>query len=270
MSPTPRSTQPAPSGRTKSGFTLIELLVVIAIIALLAAILFPVFARAREQARKTSCANNLKQLVLAAAQYSQDYDELVIPYSTTGGSGGVAFVWNRLVQPYVKSQQILTCPSQTANRNNGYAYNFPLGSAGKSLADVPNATLTPEFADANGRDNSNNPVTNSLQCLAFIIPTLAVPYHDGRRLAFPAEEPPTSANGWVGDRAGRIKADIHADGANYAFFDGHVKWLHYVRVDPAKINNVGPNGADYNGPPAQGLDYNADGVVGPNATSFWD
>ncbi|MDQ3814996.1 MAG: DUF1559 domain-containing protein, partial [Armatimonadota bacterium] len=126
----------APGKKRSLGFTLIELLVVIAIIALLAAILFPVFSRAREQARKTSCANNLKQVTLAAAQYSQDYDELVIPYSSTGGSGGVAFVWNRLLQPYLKSQQVLTCPSNPTTRNNGYAYNFPLGGAGKALADI--------------------------------------------------------------------------------------------------------------------------------------
>ena len=71
---------------TRRGFTLIELLVVIAIIALLAAILFPVFARARENARKSSCANNLKQIALGWTQYSQDYDELIVPYTLSGGS----------------------------------------------------------------------------------------------------------------------------------------------------------------------------------------
>src|SRR3982750_643928 len=89
----------------KKGFTLIELLVVIAIIALLAAILFPVFARARENARKTSCQNNLKQIVLAWQQYTQDWDEQTIPISTTGASTGTAFVWNQLIQPYLKSKQ---------------------------------------------------------------------------------------------------------------------------------------------------------------------
>jgi prepilin-type N-terminal cleavage/methylation domain-containing protein/prepilin-type processing-associated H-X9-DG protein len=115
----------------RRGFTLIELLVVIAIIALLAAILFPVFARARENARKTSCSNNLKQIALGAQQYSQDYDEKVV--SSWGGSngggvdncsayqaepqnGGNCPLWMGLILPYTKSVQIYQCPS--ANRLN--------------------------------------------------------------------------------------------------------------------------------------------------------
>jgi prepilin-type N-terminal cleavage/methylation domain-containing protein/prepilin-type processing-associated H-X9-DG protein len=98
----------------KSGFTLIELLVVIAIIALLAAILFPVFGRARENARRSSCQSNLKQIGLGLTQYSQDYDErmtpvVVDPTTTTSPT------WISLLQPYVKSQQIFTCPSNTMN-----------------------------------------------------------------------------------------------------------------------------------------------------------
>ena len=116
----------------RSGFTLIELLVVIAIIALLAAILFPVFSRAREMARKTSCANNLKQIGLGLAQYAQDYDERT-PYefaadqvansnstlwppsgtATAASTDGIfdARHWPGLIQPYVKSEQLFTCAS---------------------------------------------------------------------------------------------------------------------------------------------------------------
>jgi prepilin-type N-terminal cleavage/methylation domain-containing protein/prepilin-type processing-associated H-X9-DG protein len=117
----------------KRGFTLIELLVVIAIIAILAAILFPVFARAREQARKTTCASNLKQLTTGMLMYTQDYDEQFMagrPECSHGGCPGGDFqCWNQAdgrgvddfhmqaqwwavaVYPYVKNAQIFQCPS---------------------------------------------------------------------------------------------------------------------------------------------------------------
>ena len=108
----------------KTAFTLIELLVVIAIIAILAAILFPVFARARENARRSSCQSNLKQIGLGIMQYVQDYDErypsarinnvsLVDSTGTTITPTGVP--WHIVVQPYVKSTQLFKCPSQTSN-----------------------------------------------------------------------------------------------------------------------------------------------------------
>src|SRR6478672_5615788 len=120
-----RRTAQAVKHRTRRAFTLIELLVVIAIIALLAAILFPVFARARENARKSSCANNLKQIGLGVAQYSQDYDE-ILPrqwYANNGNSvgyepgGAPRTRWMDVIFPYVKSQQVFTCPSHTSNQS---------------------------------------------------------------------------------------------------------------------------------------------------------
>jgi prepilin-type N-terminal cleavage/methylation domain-containing protein/prepilin-type processing-associated H-X9-DG protein len=99
--------------RSKGGFTLIELLVVIAIIAILAAILFPVFAQAREAARKTSCISNMKQIGTAIAMYSQDYDE-VYPYGCPENWWQDTWAW--IVQPYVKNVQILRCPSDTTDR----------------------------------------------------------------------------------------------------------------------------------------------------------
>ncbi|RYG64058.1 DUF1559 domain-containing protein [bacterium] len=106
----------------KSGFTLIELLVVIAIIAILAAILFPVFGRARENARRSSCQSNLKQIGLGFAQYTQDYDETLVPYrnaapnpyaasANLGASAKTATFANQILNPYIKSDQIWICPS---------------------------------------------------------------------------------------------------------------------------------------------------------------
>src|SRR5215467_480464 len=99
----------------RRGFTLIELLVVIAIIAILAAILFPVFAQAREKARAVSCLSNMKQVDLAWQMYLQDYDEVMVPmwvthtgdaYPPGGDSNGGEYYWPYLCQPYIKSWQI--------------------------------------------------------------------------------------------------------------------------------------------------------------------
>lgn len=112
----------------KMGFTLIELLVVIAIIAILAAILFPVFARARENARRSSCQSNLKQIGLGLLQYSQDYDEAQ-PLTAFGGGGPsnypTKYKWMDAIYPYVKSEQIFMCPSDTVSTNYRYAGNAP-------------------------------------------------------------------------------------------------------------------------------------------------
>jgi len=106
----------------RKGFTLIELLVVIAIIAILAAILFPVFARAREKARQSSCLSNVKQLTLGSMMYCQDYDERLVASYTLGAPSGARY-WYELLQPYIKNQQILTCPSW-ASYPLGYGWNY--------------------------------------------------------------------------------------------------------------------------------------------------
>src|ERR1700722_2847408 len=115
--------------KRRNGFTLIELLVVIAIIAILAAILFPVFAKAREKARQTSCASNEKQLGLAFLQYTQDYDETTICGSSLNSltwyiCGGIG--WAGPLYPYIKSQAVFACPDDTTAGTTvvSYAYNL--------------------------------------------------------------------------------------------------------------------------------------------------
>ncbi len=114
--------------RIKSGFTLIELLVVIAIIAILAAILFPVFAQAREKARAITCVSNVKQIGLAYAMYTQDYDEMTpslwggtskLPCTVADQSGCRREWWNGLV-PYVKSIPLFYCPDRTSGSADSY------------------------------------------------------------------------------------------------------------------------------------------------------
>jgi prepilin-type N-terminal cleavage/methylation domain-containing protein len=109
---------------TKRGFTLIELLVVIAIIAILAAILFPVFAQARERARMTACVSNAKQLGISVMMYVQDYDENLPPSANyTVPTTNPERIWPVIVQPYVKNKGIFTCPSAS---NTGFPENWDL------------------------------------------------------------------------------------------------------------------------------------------------
>ncbi len=108
----------------RNAFTLIELLVVIAIIAILAAILFPVFAKAREKARQTSCLNNTKQLAMGVAMYSQDNDEK-IPILGVIAEGRGRWMWQ--VNPYIKNQSVYTCPNVTGNQYNGSQFTDRTG-----------------------------------------------------------------------------------------------------------------------------------------------
>ena len=193
------------------GFTLIELLVVIAIIAILASILFPVFARARENARRSSCQSNLKQLGLGVAQYKQDYDErFPIGYYAVG-SPATYTTWGTTVQPYVKSTQIFRCPSSTNTVNIG-SLNGPRDN------DYPINSAITQFWSGSSWDTNNScnvsntgPVHDS-EIENAVNTTLII---DGDYFAY---------SNLYAENGYNIKPR-HFEGYNIAFADGHVKWL---------------------------------------------
>jgi len=232
----------------KRGFTLIELLVVIAIIAILAAILFPVFARARENARRASCQSNLKQISLGAAQYSQDYDEQMVPHRIP--SPNRYFAWHEIIQPYVKSTQLLVCPSN-ADKRLSYSYSGHMGFGARttSLAALNLPAQTPVFIDAMGTTSATN-------ALWFYMPGTN---SDSTQAGGTTEFCRTAVGGADATESvdGCTNTGLHLEGANYAFADGHVKFL---KAGPVLTGRSG--GTLGPGPHQNGLDYTGDGRVG--------
>ncbi len=228
-------------GTTRKAFTLIELLVVIAIIALLAAILFPVFARARENARKSSCLNNMKQLGIGALQYIQDYDERYpwamydLPttdasYNTPDNPLGVQqkrrIGWQHLLVPYAKSGQIFKCPSASWGQNQGTG-NDNTQQVGMHYY------INREVSGAyNGATNSRNASDLSFSAATILIgeaPTYA---------GIGAESNWTDGWGWTDghdEMLNRQSLGRHLGGANYAFADGHVKWFSEETLRPLGV-----------------------------------
>ena len=221
----------------RRGFTLIELLVVIAIIAILAAILFPVFAKAREKARQSSCLSNLKQIGLACLQYAQDYDEkLPSSYIYCYPATGTALLcWPDLIQPYLKSYQLVMCPSFSAGY--GYSNLRPAGlpnplltgyGANESGFAVAGVTGSNPSMGSNGTGAGLGQIVNSVQ-LILVYDSANLDNWNPARLD--CANPPPAANMIY-------NVPRHNDGANYVMADGHAKWL--KNTTPSMWNYLAP------------------------------
>ncbi len=199
--------------RQRHGFTLIELLVVIAIIAILAAILFPVFARARAKAQQNNCLSNTKQLMLAVIMYASDYDEM-LPRDNFGsimvGGSPQNQTWARVIQPYVKNQQIFVCPSK---QENDFLYEKDPDTVWAPCGYGVNDSYL--FRGIGYSVTSTASVQSPAETIA-----LGERYGLNKvRLYAPVAEGGAGANP-------KCNVDArHNEGANFGFLDGHVKWL---------------------------------------------
>ena len=245
--------------RPKSdGFTLIELLVVIAVIALLAAILFPVFSRARENARRTSCSSNLKQLGLGIMMYCQDYDEQLPTGQMTGEKLGTG--WAGMFYPYVKNAQVYRCPSDTKTATSpqvpvSYVFNINLtyfNSAFTVTNNTPSAFLaklnapakTVMLAEVTGFEADVTDAREGYSSGATCSPSgngvQGIVVKDANRADGSGGRPlGVFKTGLMGGRAGggtygysyvAGEDGRHLGGANFLLSDGHVKWFPAARV----------------------------------------
>ena len=189
----------------RKGFTLIELLVVIAIIAILAAILFPVFARARENARRASCQSNLKQIGLGVLQYTQDYDEKYPLSVTRPAVSADQESWRYTVQPYVKSNQLFDCPSFTGDKYDGRKGDGPSSYGYNDLYFDWDLGLHAASAVALAEINKPSQTVYAMDSL-------------GNMRLFPF-----GATGATESRADLKPEARHLETCNVLFTDGHVK-----------------------------------------------
>lgn len=255
------------AGAPPCGFTLIELLVVIAIIAILAAILFPVFAKAREKARQAACMSNEKQIGLAVLQYTQDSDELypigkvknlTADYSLCGRG------WATQVMSYVKSTGVFKCPSDPTTAtaplspvSYAYSYNMGRGDPNGNISAVSIATL----------------VSPAKTVMACEVKGATANLSDPTEAASPAAEGLYNDGGiydtgYMGGR-GNVNSAFsgplgrHTDGSNYLLSDGHVKFMRGTRVSSGYTANAETNAQEDTGiyPKAAGSGFSGNAAL---------
>jgi prepilin-type N-terminal cleavage/methylation domain-containing protein/prepilin-type processing-associated H-X9-DG protein len=226
-----------------SGFTLIELLVVIAIIAILAAILFPVFAQAREKARSAACLSNLKQVGMATRMYTQDYDEVLVPNYLYSSPSTYEWWWD-LLQPYVKSRDVFACPSWSESETyktapGAAAQRIKWSYGGNNWHWWPGGEKKdPDLLGPMGVNRVGLSINAAEPSVEFPASTIYLmdavsqeiwtpPQHDycndGKGYDRPVSFKGFPARGFVHFR--------HSQGFNAVFVDGHAKWLRRTTYD---------------------------------------
>ena len=267
--------------RTGSGFTLIELLVVIAIIAILAAILFPVFAQARAKARQTACLSNIKQIGTGLMMYCQDYDEVLPGNSTLGTNGvtdprwpdaatahsaglgeaygwmqpydvtnpGTHRIWARDIQPYIKNLALFKCPQAKPRSSE------PAGCTAAAAGTSPAGGICEvQGALASQAGNGNillNGIPAGRSLAAIPAPADIIFCHEVRNFFRAAQEKPRMvlSTGLYSGFTSMYYDSTHSGGANLLFCDGHAKWQKRSSIKFAQFGaKVGTGAGEVNPP----------------------
>ena len=216
----------------KRGFTLLEVLIVLFVVCVLAALLFPVGSRSRENARRSSCQSNLKQIGLGFMQYMRDYDEqFPHDYADSDGSGdynpNFDAGWMRNLQPYLKNTAVFQCPSEPApyappSRETDYWYSAPVAQT-ERVAVIAEVSRTVLCGDG------------------VAMPSAFVATHGA--LAYNGDAPALKYNRDIWDISEQTAGQgghRHLDGLNFLFCDGHVKWMKPEKVGADAVSKGNP------------------------------